>query len=259
MTLIEVMVACSISCVVALMVYAFYRNWMEQMNRQKLVEHLQSQIREARQSIDKYLVSSGVAGDSLFFDPHRLLTGPVQNGGVQVFQVSSDSQSLMAYGNYSGEVVHITEPVINKSDRAVKVDNPSALESVDYVYITAGSAQEVAKVSGVSANGTIRFSHDLWVPYPKGSLIFPLERVSIRVVQKNQLHVSRENAQGKAFFKRTFEPSGMAGDSVAFRIRGMNRLAGQLEYQLAFAAKTRGRSPALLVREAEQTLLVRGY
>jgi type II secretory pathway pseudopilin PulG len=259
MTLIEILVALSITCVVTLMVYAFYRNWMEQMNRQKLVEHLQTEIREARQSIDKYLVSSGVAGDSLFFDPHRLLTAPLLNGGHQVFGVSADSQTFTAFGNYSGEVVHISEPVINQTDRQIKVDNASVLKNVDYVYITAGSAQEVAKIASISAGGTIRFSHDLWVPYPKGTLVLPLERISIKVFNKKQLSVTRENAQGKAIVTRAFLPSGMPGDSVAFRIRGINRLAGQLEYQLAFAAKTRGRSPTLLVREAEQSLLVRGY
>lgn len=261
MTLIEIMVTVVITTIVGLFIYAFVRNWLGQMERQKTVERVQTSVREATRSIDKYLVSSGVGGDSLFYDPHRLLSAPLVDGGHRVFEVSRDSLSLTAYGNYTGMVANISEPMVDKSARAFKVDKPAALRGHPYVYITAGSAQEVAQVTRIDNDGTVRLSHDTFVPYPKGTLVFALERVRISVVNRNQLQVSRESAQGKAGFVRDFTPVGrvVVGDTVNFKVTGMNRMGGRIEYALRFATKTKGRTPMVLERKAEQTVLVRGY
>lgn len=258
-TLIELMVAMSITTVVALMAYGFYRYWSGQMMRQKMVEALQSHAREATQSINRYLVSSGVGADSLFFDPHKLLNAAFYNGGHLVYEVSKDSAKLTSYGNFSGQVATVSLPMLFVGDRAVKVDKPEALRGVTYVYITAGSAQEVAKVASIDAAGKVRFTHDTWIPYPKGTLIFPLERIVIYAPDKRHLQIRRESADGRPGYVRDFQPSGYAGDSLSFRVTGINRLAGKLSYALRFSTRTQDRSHQVLVRNADQTVLVRGF
>lgn len=261
MTLIEIMVTVVITTIVGLFIYAFVRNWLGQMERQKTVERVQTSVREATRSIDKYLVSSGVGGDSLFYDPHRLLSAPLVDGGHRVFEISRDSLILTAYGNYTGMVANLSEPMVDKSARAFKVDKPAALRGHAYVYVTAGSAQEVARVTRIDNDGTVRLSHDTFVPYPKGTLVFALERVKVSVKDRNQLLVSRESAEGKAGFVRDFTPVGrvVAGDTVNFKVTDLNRMGGRIHYALRFATKTKGRSPLVLERKAEQTVLVRGY
>ncbi len=258
-TLIELMVAMSITSVVALMGYGFYRYWSGQMTRQKMVEALQSHAREATQSINRYLVSSGVGADSLFFDPHKLLNATIYNGGHLVYEVSKDSTKLTSYGNFSGQVANISQPMLFVTDRAAMVDKPEALRGYSYVYITAGSAQEVAKVASIDATGKVRFTHDTWIPYPKGTLIFPLERVVIYAPDKRHLQIRRESADGKPGFVRDFQPSGYVGDSLSFRVTGIHRLAGKLSYALRFTTRTMDRSHQVLLRNADQTILVRGF
>jgi prepilin-type N-terminal cleavage/methylation domain-containing protein len=261
MTLIEIMVTVVVTTIVSLFIYAFVRNWLGQMERQKTVERLQASVREATKSIDKYLVSSGVGGDSLFYDPHRLLSAPLIDGGHRVFELSRDSLILTAYGNYTGQVANIAEPMTDKAARAFKVDKAAALRGFAYVYVTAGSAQEVAQVARVDADGTVRLTHDTFVPYPKGTLVFPLERIRISVLNRNHLLVSRESAQGKAGFVRDFLPTAKlaVGDTVNFKVTTLDRLGGRIGYSLRFATKTKGRKPLVLERKASQTVLVRGY
>jgi hypothetical protein len=259
MTLIEILVALSVTCVVALLVFSFYRYWMGQMIRQKMVATLQGNLRETTQSIDRYLVSCGVGEDSIFFDPHRLLSDDWVDGGHRVFKLSPDSLTLTAYGNFTGSVASVKNPMLFTTEKALKVDKPNALRGHSFVYISAGSAQEVAQVAGIDADGTVRFTHDMWVPYPKGTLVFPLERLVIKTTAKNHLQVRRETASGKPGFTRDFEPSGYPGDSLQFKVTSLNRSAGQVAYTLRFLARTKGRAARWLERKADQTVLVRGF
>src|SRR4051812_34394005 len=87
MTLIEIIVSMVIGIVVCLMAFSFYKNLMAHMERQKQVTSLQDGVRNAVDCIIRYLIAGGVSGDSLFFDPHKVLTAPVVNGGHRVFDI----------------------------------------------------------------------------------------------------------------------------------------------------------------------------
>jgi len=259
LTLIELLVGLAVTVLVSLIVYSFYQNWMGQMGRQKRVAALQANLREATQSINRYLVSGGLGGDSLFFDPHRLLSAPLIDGGHAVFESEKGGLTLTVYGNFSGEVTQVSEPMIFVSERGVKVDKPAVLKGYPYAYINAGSTQEVVQVSAVGADGKVSFTHDTWIPYPKGTLVFPLERVVVETEGKDQLQVRRETAAGKPVFVRRFNPSGNTGDSVFFRADKVDAMAGQIQYSLQFYARQGGLHSELLERKAEQTVLLRGF
>jgi prepilin-type N-terminal cleavage/methylation domain-containing protein len=257
MTLIEILVAMVIGVVICTVAFHFYKNFMGHLERQKQVTSLQEGIRNAVDCINRYLVAGGVSGDSLFFDPHRKLTAPWVNGGHRVFELAADSQSISVYGNYSGSAGSIAAPVLNKNVRLVKVDKASIFRAGGYAYIYAGSAQEVARIITIR-DSTLIVENDFFAPYPKGTLIFPLERVRIYRDANQALQVSRELPDGTPVFVRDFIPSSHPGDSLEFKVKAVDRLAGQVAYSLTFASKTR-RSNITLARRSDQTVFVRGF
>ena len=256
MTLMEIIVTLVVTSIVCTIAFAFYRNFMGSLERQKQVTSLQEGVRNAVDCINRYLVAGGVAGDSLFFDPHKLLALPFVNGGHRVFDVTPDSSTLMVYGNYSGSAGNLTAPVVNKNARTLAVDNTGLFRVGGYAYIYAGSAQEVARITGIGG-GSINVGNDFFAFYPKGTLIFPLERV--RIYRANQtLMVSKERPDGTSSFLREFTPSAHPGDSLEFKVRSVDRQAGQVAYSLTMAAKTQ-RSQITLARRSDQTVFVRGF
>ncbi|MDB5048662.1 MAG: hypothetical protein JWO30_1733 [Fibrobacteres bacterium] len=257
MTLLEILVALVISTIVCTIAFTFYRNFMGHLERQKQVTSLQEGIRTAVDSINRYLVAGGVSGDSLFFDPHKKLVTPFVNGGHRVFEVAADSSSISVYGNYSGGAGSIAHPIINKGQRWLKTDKATLFKVGGYAYIFAGSAQEVLKVTSI-ADSTLGVEDDFFASYPKGTLIFPLERIHIYRDAKQALQVARESANGTALFVRDFVPSNHPGDSLEFKIKSVDRQAGQVAYSLTFASKTR-RSNITLARRSDQTVFVRGF
>lgn len=259
LTLLEILIALLLSSAVSAVAYSFYRNMMGGMERQKRVTALQDGVRTAVDCINRYLVAGGVAGDSLFFDPHRLLPLPVVNGGHRVLDVSADSTELRVYGNYSGGAATLTAPVVNKGQRYVQVTDASLFKAGGYAYFFAGSAQEVARITSIRGS-TLHVANDLFAFYPKGTLAYPLERIRIaRDRQSPTLAVVRESAGGTPIFPRRFVPTSRPGDSLEFKVRSLDHDAGQISYALTFAAKAPGRSKQALVRRSEQTVSVRGF
>ncbi|MDQ3001309.1 MAG: type II secretion system GspH family protein [Fibrobacterota bacterium] len=258
MTLLEILVAMVISVIVSTIAFHFYKNFMGHLERQKQVTSLQEGIRNAVDCINRYLVAGGVSGDSLFFDPHRKLTAALWvNGGHRVFDVSADSQSISVYGNFTGSAASLASPVLNKNIRMVKTDKAGIFTAGGYAYIYAGSAQEVTRIVSIR-DSLLTMENDFFAPYPKGTLIFPLERVRIYRDAAQALQVSRERADGTPVFVRGFVPSNHPGDSLEFKVKAVDRLAGQIAYSLTFAAKTR-RSNITLARRSDQTVYVRGF
>lgn len=259
MTLLEILVALILSSAVSAVAYSFYRNMMGGMERQKRVAALQDGVRTAVDCINRYLVAGGVSGDSLFFDPHGLLSLPVVNGGHRVLEVSRDSTELRVYGNYSGGATTLSAPVLNKNQRYVQVADASLFKAGGYAYFFAGSAQEVARVTAIRG-GAIHVANDLFAFYPKGTLAYPLERIRIaRDPGTQALTVARESAGGGLIFPRTFVPTSRPGDSLEFKVRSLDHEAGQITYALTFAARAPDRSKMRLIRRSEQTVSVRGF
>lgn len=256
MTLLEILVTLIVTAIVCSLAYGFYRNFMGSLDRQRQVTALQEGIRNAVDCINRYLVAGGVAGDSLFFDPHRKLSSPIVNGGHRVFEMDADSTTLLVYGNWSGTAASLAAPVVDKASRWIKVDKAFLFKPGAYAYIYAGSAQEVARVSLVR-DSVLYLENDFFTYYPKGTLIFPLERIRIFAGPNRTLMVSRERADGGSAFVRDFTPTARPGDSLEFKVRSLDRQAGQLAYSLTFAAKTR--KNVLLARRSEQTVFVRGF
>ncbi|MDB5105297.1 MAG: hypothetical protein JWP91_2986 [Fibrobacteres bacterium] len=257
MTLVEILVTLVITSIVCTVAFTFYRNFMAHLERQKQVTSLQEALRNSVECINRYLVAGGVSGDSLFFDPHRKLSSPIINGGHRVFEVTPDSTSLSVYGNYSGSAGFLEVPVLNKNQRWLKTDKPGLFKVGGYAYIYAGSAQEVTRVTSISGT-TVSFENDFFAYYPKGTMIFPLERVRIYRGQNQTLQVSREGANGAPGFNRDFVPSSHPGDSLEFKVKSIDRQAGQIAYSLTFASKTQ-RSNITLARRSDQTVFVRGF
>jgi pilin/secretion family protein with methylation motif len=257
MTLVEILVTLVIGILVCTIAYTFYRNFMSHIERQKQVTSLQEGIRNAVDCINRYLIAGGVSGDSLFFDPHKKLAIPFVNGGHRVFDIANDSASLSVYGNYSGGAGNISAPIIEKNQRWLKTDKAGLFRVGGYAYIYAGSAQEVTRIVSIN-DSMLSVENDFFAPYPKGTLIFPLERVRIFEDSAGALQVSRESASGSPIFVRDFEPSRLPGDSLEFKVKSVDRLAGQVAYSLTMAAKTR-RTHILLARRSEQTVFVRGF
>jgi prepilin-type N-terminal cleavage/methylation domain-containing protein len=259
LSLIEVLVAMVLSSAVSAVAYSFYRNMVGNLERQKRVTSLQDGIRTAVDCINRYLIAGGVSGDSLFFDPHRLLSLPVVNGGHRVFDMSPDSSELRVYGNYSGGAGTVAEPVVEKDDRQVKVDRASLFTVGGYAYFFAGSAQEVARITAIR-DSTITVANDFFTYYPKGTLVYPLERIRIAKDPRTAvLQVMRETASGGAIFPRDFMPTARPGDSLEFNVRSMDQETGLISYALTFAATAPDRSRMRLVRRSEQTVSVRGF
>lgn len=257
MTLLEILVTLVVASIVCTIAFAFYRNFMGHLERQKQVTSLQEGVRGAVDCINRYLVAGGVAGDSLFFDPHRKLSIPFINGGHRVFDLSKDSASISIYGNYTGSAGTLAHPIVDKGQRWLMTDKASLFKVGGYAYIYAGSAQEVTRVTSVS-DSTVRFEDDFFAYYPKGTLIFPLERVRIYLGTKKNLQVAKEAANGNSAYIRDFVPSNHPGDSLDFKVKSVDRQTGQLAYSLTFAAKTQ-RSKITLVRRSDQTVFVRGF
>jgi hypothetical protein len=161
------------------------------------------------------------------------------------------------YGIYSGGAANISAPIIDKTQRWVKTDKSSLFKAGGFAYIYAGSAQEVARVASVEGD-VVHVRDDFFASYPKGTLMFPLERVHIYRDANQALQVSRETADGDPIFVRDFVPSNHPGDSLEFKVRSVDRLSGQLAYSITFAAKTR-RSNITLARKSDQTVFVRGF
>lgn len=259
LSLIEVLVALVLSSAVSAFAYSFYRNMMGNLERQKRVASMQDGIRTAVDCINRYLIAGGVSGDSLFYDPHRLLSLPVVNGGHRVFDMSSDSSELRLYGNYSGGAGTVAEPVVDRSSRQVKVDRASLFKVGGYAYFSAGSAQETARITAIR-DSTLHVANDFFTYYPKGTLVYPLERIRIAKDPGSAvLRVLRETASGGAIFPRDFMPTSKPGDSLEFKVRSMDHETGQISYALTFAATAPDRSRMRLVRRSEQTISVRGF
>jgi prepilin-type N-terminal cleavage/methylation domain-containing protein len=258
MTLVEIMVALVVSSIVCIIAFTFYRNFMASLERQKKVTALQNELRNAVDCINRYLIAGGVSGDSLFFDPHKVLSAPIVNGGHRVFDLKPDSTSIIVYGNYSGSSGTLALPVIDKTIRSLKTHNINLFKPGSYAYIYAGSAQEVAKIISIS-DSTLTVANDFFAAYPKGTLIFPLERIRFLRSNNKTLTVSREGANGAAGFVREFALTHPMGDSVDFKVTAVDWKSGQISYALCFSAKTGAPSYTVLERKSEQTVFVRGF
>jgi prepilin-type N-terminal cleavage/methylation domain-containing protein len=258
MTLIEVMVAMIISTIISLIAYRFYQKFILGLEQQKKVTSLQEGIRNASECINRYLMAGGVSGDSLFFDPHKKLSATIVNGGHRVFDFNSDSTMLTVYGNFSGSAASLASPVVDKAIRFVKTDKASLFKAGGYAYIYAGSAQEVAHILSIS-DSTLNFANDFFAPYPKGTLIFPLERVTISLPDSKTLRISRESPNGAANFVRDFTPTEHFSDSLAFKVKTVDKAAGQISYALTFTVKTGSPPQMRLTRQSDQTVFVRGF
>jgi hypothetical protein len=260
MTLLEIIVAMVLGSAVTALAYSFYQNMMGNLERQKRVTALQDGIRTAVDCINRYLIAGGVSGDSLFLDPHRLLPLPVVDGGHRVFQVSPDSSELHVYGNYSGGAGTVSDPVLDRNQGFVKTDKAHLFKAGGYAYIFAGSAQEVARITSIR-DSALYVADRFFAPYPKGTLIYPLERIRISLARDDEttLEVIRETASGSPIFPRTFTPTAKPGDSLEFKVRSVDVVTGQVAYALTFAATSPTREKARLVRRSEQTVFVRGF
>src|SRR5688572_29232439 len=113
LSLLEIIIAMILGTAVSGLAYSYFRNFLRDMERQKRVNTLQENIRSAVESVNRFVISGGVAGDSLFFDPHGVLPLPFVNGGHQVFNVSPDSSAITVYGNFSGEAATLALPVLD--------------------------------------------------------------------------------------------------------------------------------------------------
>lgn len=258
-SLLELLIAIVLGCAVTILAYSFYQNMMSRLERQKRVSAIQDGIRTAVDCINRYLIAGGVSGDSLFFDPHRALALPLVNGGHRVFDMAADSSELRVYGNYSGSAATVSDPVVDENQRFVKVagGKASLFRAGGFAYIFAGSAQEVARISSIR-DSTLFVRDDFFATYPKGTLIFPLERIRISRTGA-ALQVVRETASGQPVFPREFVPTSHPGDSLEFKVRGLNHATGQIAYALTFGAVAPDRSRTRLVRRSEQTVFVRGF
>lgn len=256
-SLIEILIGLVLSSAVSALAYSFYRNMMGNMERQKRVTAIQDGVRTAVDCINRYLIAGGVSGDSLFFDPNRLLTLPIVNGGHRVFDMTADSSELRVYGNYSGGASTVLSPVLDKGQRFIRVDNVALFKAGGYAYIFAGSAQEVVRITSIR-DSSLYVTNDLFTYYPKGTLIYPLERIRISRNQQTLL-VVRETAAGVPIFPRDFTPTSKPGDSLEFKVRSLDHESGQIAYALTFAATAPDRSKMRLVRRSEQTVFVRGF
>jgi hypothetical protein len=148
--------------------------------------------------------------------------------------------------------------VVDKGSRRFQVTDPSVVAGHSYLYLSAGSAQEVVRVTGIQANGMVGAGNDFFAFYPKGSLVFPLERIRIEVKGEN-LVLARQSASGKGSFQRTFDATEGLGDSTSFNITELNPIAGQLKYRLGFYAKLDRGKLRFAERVTEQDLLIRGF
>lgn len=256
-SLLEIIIAIVLGSAVTTLAYSFYQNMMSNLERQKRVTSLQDGIRSAVDCINRFLIAGGVSGDSIFYDPHRVLSLPVVNGGHRVFDVTPDSSELRVYGNYSGGAATVANPILDKAVRRVEVTDGSLFRVGGYAYIFAGSAQEVARITSIGGN-FLSVADNFFAPYPKGTLIFPLERIRIRR-QGATLEVHRETASGTTMFARDFVPTARPGDSLEFKVRSVDHETGQLGYALTFVGESPGRSRMKLVRRSEQTVFVRGF
>ncbi len=258
MTLIEVVVAMVIGTAVSLLAYRFYQKFVQGLAQQKQISSLQDGIRNASECINRFLIAGGVSGDSLFFDPHKKLSADIVNGGHRVFDVNADSSTLSVYGNFTGSAASLASPVVDKTIRSVKTDKPWLFKAGGYAYIYAGSAQEVANILSIS-DSTLNLADDFFAPYPKGTLIFPLERIRVSLVNTKTLRVSRESPNGVASFVREFTPTDHVGDSLNFKVKTVDKKAGQISYALAFTAKAGAPPHLVLARQSDQTIFVRGF
>jgi hypothetical protein len=260
MTLLEIIVAMVLGSAVTALAYSFYQNMMGNLERQKRVTALQDGIRTAVDCINRYLIAGGVSGDSVFHDPHRLLPLPWVNGGHRVFEVAADSGELHVYGNFSGGAGTVSDPVLGRDQGYVKTDKAHLFRAGGYAYIFAGSAQEVARIVSIR-DSALHVANPFFVPYPKGTLIYPLERIRIsRAPQDGTLlEVVRETASGAPIFPRRFAPTSRPGDSLEFKVRSVDFVTGQIAYALTFVATSPTRGKSMLVRRSEQTVFVRGF
>jgi prepilin-type N-terminal cleavage/methylation domain-containing protein len=256
-TLIEIIIAIVLGSAVTTLAYSFYQNMMGNLERQKRVTAIQDGIRTAVDCINRFLIAGGVSGDSLFYDPHRLLPLPIVNGGHRVFDVTADSAVLRVYGNYSGGAATVEDPVVNKGLRQITVSNPGIFRAGGYAYIFAGSAQETARITSIRGN-ILYVGNDFFAYYPKGTLIYPLERIRI-ARNGTTLEVHRETAAGAPVFPREFVPTSKPGDSLEFKVRSLDHETGQIGYALTFVGEAPGRTHMKLVRRSEQTVFVRGF
>jgi hypothetical protein len=251
-------IAIVLGSAVTTLAYSFYQKMMGSLERQKRVTALQDGIRTAVDCINRYLIAGGVSGDSLFYDPHRLLSIPIVNGGHRVFDVASDSSELRVYGNYSGEAGTVASPVLDKTQGFVRVDKTSIFQVGGYAYIFAGSAQEVARITSIRGDA-LYVGNDFFAPYPKGTLIYPLERIRIARLDNSTLEVHRETAAGRPIFPRSFVPTSRPGDSLEFKVSGLDHVSGQIAYVLTFVATSPTQEKMKLVRRSAQTVSVRGF
>lgn len=258
MTLIEILVTLIITVMMVLVIHAFYRHWHGGMARERTVDQVQGRLREATESLNRFLLSSGVTGDSLFFDPHRALAEPWINGGHRVFTLKDGGRALIAYGNFTGKVCYLDAPVVDKRQRFFQVTDRSVVAGHSYLYLSAGSAQEVVRVSAVQADGTVGTADDLFAFYPKGSLVFPLERIRAEV-EGESLVLSRQDASGKTKWARRFDPTEQEGDSTFFQVLEVLPVSGQMRYRLGFFGKLTRGELRFAERSTDQDLLIRGF
>ena len=115
----------------------------------------------------------------------------------------------------------------------------------------------MARITSIR-DSTLFVSDDFFTCYPKGTLIYPLER--IRVSRNGTtLEVHRETASGAGIFPREFASTAKPGDSVEFKVRSLDHESGQIAYALTFVAEAPGRTRMKLARRSDQTVFVRGF
>lgn len=280
LTLIEVLVAGLITSLLSVMVYMYFKRNFNAHERQKRVSELQRQSTETIESINRYLVGAGMPGDTAFYDPNKILdpASSATTSNRSAFQVLNNNE-IIVYGNILSRgkeqpAATLSYPVTNStaaqptivSRDFKKMTGKDAFKVGDFVYLHAGSAQEVAKVQALLNDTSISLSAALKVPYPRGSLIFPFSRVRIRKspTTRDVLEVNWETANGAATIAtRRFTPTKtikqLEKDSVLFTINSVDKAAGRIEYTLGFYNRLNDRSRTWLNRTVRQTVFIRGF
>jgi len=269
-TLLELVVSMTIVSLVAIMAYRMQKNHSAAAERQKRIGWLQRDLKEATESINKYLVGAGVAGDSVFFDPWKIADGV--KTVIPVYRVSADKETLSVYGNFGRGVITLSQPTLNTSSKQVIAKNAASLFVVgDCIFFNAGATQEVNTIRAISNDSTLLLDNNLYIPYPKGTVAFPLMRIKVARTAYDDLKVTvykaTKNNQrvGKGMSvrnlkgKRNLKAATVGQDSVFFKVVNVNLMSGQIQYSLRYSTRLNDKPKTVISRAMTPTVFVRGF
>ncbi len=258
-TLVELIVAMAVSMITVVGAFWWFNSVWKRSVRQNEIQQMEVQLREATKALNSYLRACGTgSGDAFFYDPLDISTAPIDTlGGLKrVISVSGGVMDL--YGNFTGNSTVMKAPMITDLDR-VKVSNPFIFTTGTSLYINGGSTQEVQRIKSISADSMIVFENNAMIAYPRGTLIFPLERIQIDASGGKSLKMNRYTAFGTLKSSKAFIPSGRSGDDVIFTITGNNIAARRMDYTLTFAINNNSTSKTRVQKSSDQVVYMRGF